>query len=57
MFWWSNNEIPKFNKIIDIGLKLRHDSYIGYTDLDNMTIIDNLSYNKDTQLLIMKNYK
>lgn len=44
----SNNGIPKFNRIIDI-LKLRSDFYIGYIDSDNnMTIIDNLSINKET---------
>ena len=44
----SNNGMPEFNKIIDI-IKLRYDSYIGYIDSDyNMTVIDNMSFNKDT---------
>ena len=43
-----NNGIPKFNKIIDI-LKFRSDFYIGYIDSDNnMTLIDNVSYNKES---------
>lgn len=44
----SNNGMPEFNKIIDI-IKLRYDSYIGYIDSDyNLTVIDNMSINKDT---------